>query len=89
MKRKGKTTVTVRLKKELLDALKKKAKEHNCTLNQYVKWALLDTVYYTPNDETIAAMNEPSEESEPFDLDDLHNLIKSFKDEKDITVGAI
>ena len=47
-----------RLRTDLLESLKKNAARENRTLNNYVESVLLDIVYHSPNDETIAAIKE-------------------------------
>ena len=47
-----------RLRTDLLESLKKNAARENRTLNNYVESVLLDIVYNSPNDETIAAIKE-------------------------------
>ncbi|MDR0940087.1 MAG: toxin-antitoxin system protein [Mediterranea sp.] len=43
---------------ELLNLLKAKAKEEHRSLNQYVECVLMDAIYNTPNEETLAALEE-------------------------------
>ena len=50
--------VSFRLRKDLLEGLKKNAARQNRTLNNYVESVLLDIVYNEPNDETKAAIME-------------------------------
>ena len=47
-----------RLRTDLLESLKKNAARENRTLNNYVESVLLDIIYHSPNDETIAAIKE-------------------------------
>ena len=47
-----------RLRTDLLESLKKNAARENRTLNNYVESVLLDVVYNSPNEETIAAIKE-------------------------------
>ena len=47
-----------RLRTDLLESLKKNAARENRTLNNYVESVLLDIVYHSPNDETIASIKE-------------------------------
>lgn len=49
---------TFRFSADLLETLKAQAKKCNCSLNKYVEEILLDSVYYEPNDDTKAAMEE-------------------------------
>ena len=50
--------VSFRLNVDLLEELKRKAANANCSLNSYVEDVLLDDVYYEPNEETRAAIME-------------------------------
>lgn len=50
--------VSFRLNVDLLEELKRKAANANCSLNSYVESVLLDDVYYEPNEETRAAIME-------------------------------
>ncbi|MBQ2055820.1 MAG: toxin-antitoxin system protein [Bacteroidaceae bacterium] len=50
--------VSFRLNAALLEELKRKAASANCSLNSYVEGVLLDDVYYEPNEETRAAIEE-------------------------------
>ncbi len=47
-----------RLKADLLNRLRIKAKKENRSLNNYVESVLMDVVYRTPNQETIEAIEE-------------------------------
>lgn len=47
-----------RLRKDLLEKLKKEAAKENRSVNNYVETLLLDAVYREPNEETLAAMRE-------------------------------
>ena len=69
-----------RLNAELLDVLKRRAKEANRSLNNYVESVLLDAMYFEPNEETIAAIKEAKsgKELEPLDLNDFENYIQSL-----------
>ena len=53
-----KKSASFRLNADLLETLKKRAKETNRSLNNYVECLLLDATYYEPNEETKAAMEE-------------------------------
>ena len=65
---------------ELLDVLKRRAKEANRSLNNYVESVLLDAMYFEPNEETIAAIKEAKsgKELETLDLNDFENYIQSL-----------
>ena len=69
-----------RLNTELLDVLKRRAKEANRSLNNYVESVLLDAMYFEPNEETIAAIKEAKsgKELETLDLNDFENYIQSL-----------
>ena len=69
-----------RLNAELLDVLKRRAKEANRSLNNYVESVLLDAMYFEPNEETIAAIKEAKSEKEleTLDLNDFENYIQSL-----------
>ena len=45
-----------RLRTDLIEGLRRKAKKENRTLNNYVESVLLDIVYNEPNDTTKAAI---------------------------------
>ena len=47
-----------RLRKELMDRLKKDAAKQNRSVNNYVETLLLDAVYREPNEDTLEAMRE-------------------------------
>lgn len=69
-----------RLNAELLDVLKRRAKEANRSLNNYVESVLLDAMYFEPNEDTIAAIKEAKsgKELETLDLNDFENYIQSL-----------
>ena len=69
-----------RLNAELLDVLKRRAKEANRSLNNYVESVLLDAMYFEPNEETVAAIKEAKsgKELETLDLNDFENYIQSL-----------
>ena len=69
-----------RLKAELLDVLKRRAKKANRSLNNYVESVLLDAMYFEPNEETVAAIEEAKsgKELETLDLNDFENYIRSL-----------
>jgi predicted transcriptional regulator len=47
-----------RLSTDLISRLRIEARKENRSLNNYVESALMDMVYHTPNDETLAAIEE-------------------------------
>ena len=70
-----------RLRKDLLERLKIEARKENRSLNNYVESVLLDVVYRTPNDKTIAAMKEAKENKnlEKLNLDTFEDFVKSLE----------
>ena len=69
-----------RLRKDLLEKLKKEAAKENRSVNNYVETLLLDAVYREPNEETLAAMREieSGTELEALDMDDFDKFIASL-----------
>lgn len=69
-----------RLRKDLLERLKIEARKENRSLNNYVESVLMDVVYRTPNDETIAAMKQAKEINnlEKLNLDTFEDFVKSL-----------
>ena len=69
-----------RLNAELLDVLKRRAKEANRSLNNYVESVLLDAMYFESNEETVAAIEEAKsgKELDTLDLNDFENYIQSL-----------
>ena len=47
-----------RLRKDLMDKLKKDAAKQNRSVNNYVETLLLDAVYREPNEDTLEAIRE-------------------------------
>lgn len=47
-----------RLNADLLDKLKKEAKKTNSSLDNYIESILMESVYYEPNETTLAAVEE-------------------------------
>lgn len=70
-----------RLRTDLLDRLKVAAKKENRSLNNYVESVLLDAVYREPNEETLAAMKDATENKnlETLDLDNFEKYVESLK----------
>lgn len=70
-----------RLRKDLLERLKIEARKENRSLNNYVESVLMDVVYRSPNDETLAAMKEAKEgrNLEKLNLDTLGDYVKSLE----------
>ena len=69
-----------RLRKDLLDKLKKNAAKENRSVNNYVETLLLDAVYREPNEETLAAMREVESgtELETLDMDNFDKYVTSL-----------
>ena len=77
-----------RLRTDLIERLRRKAKKENRTLNNYVESVLLDIVYNEPNDTTKAAMTEaknrkhyPQEELYT-NADELFNALNAETDQE-------
>jgi len=71
-----------RLKADLLNKLRIKAKKENRSLNNYVERVLMDVVYRTPNKETIASIEEAREGqfAGTIDMKDFDSFMKSIND---------
>ena len=69
-----------RLRKDLMNKIKKDAKKENRSVNNYVETLLLDAVYREPNEETLAAMREveSGEELETLDMDNFDEFVNSL-----------
>ena len=69
-----------RLNSELIDKLRKEAKRHNRSLNNYVESILMAFMAEKPNDITLAAMKEAetSDNLETLDLDNFRSFIDSL-----------
>lgn len=72
-------TATFRFSADLLDTLKAQAKKSNCSLNKYVEEILLDSVYYEPNEDTKAAIEEvkKGENLKVVDMSSFETFVKS------------
>jgi predicted transcriptional regulator len=72
---------TFRLSEHLLDRLTAEAKKENTSLNNYVESALMDSVTWKPNRETLEAMKEAEEgiNLTEVDMTSLENFIKSLE----------
>ena len=70
-----------RLRTDLLESLKKNAARENRTLNNYVESVLLDIVYHSPNDETIAAIKEAKSSHGRF-YTNFDNMFNDILDDK-------
>ena len=71
-----------RLKADLLNRLRIKAKKENRSLNNYVESVLMDVIYRTPNQETIAAIEEArtGKFAGRIDMTDLDSFMKSVNE---------
>ena len=69
-----------RLNSELIENLRKEAKRHNRSLNNYVESILMAFMAEKPNDITLAAMKEAErgDNLETLDLDNFRNFINSL-----------
>ena len=67
-----------RLRADLLDRLRVKAKKENRILNNYVESVLLDAVFDEPNDETLAAMKETGNLTK-VDMSSYESFLKSLE----------
>jgi hypothetical protein len=69
-----------RLRKDLMDKLKKDAAKQNRSVNNYVETLLLDAVYREPNEETLEAMREVESgiELETLDMENFHKYVASL-----------
>lgn len=74
------TQTAFRLSDELLKRLKLEARKQNRSLNNFVESVLMDAVYRTPNNETLAATEEARESRnlETINLDNLEGFIESL-----------
>ena len=74
------TQTAFRLSNELLRRLKIEARKQNRSLNNFVESVLMDVVYRTPNEETLAAMEEAKDNRnlETINLDNLEGFIGSL-----------
>ena len=74
------TQTAFRLSNELLRRLKIEARKQNRSLNNFVESVLMDVVYRTPNEETLAAMEEAKDNRnlETINLDNLEGVIESL-----------
>ena len=69
-----------RLNSELIDNLRKEAKRHNRSLNNFVESILMAFMAEKPNDITLAAMKEAErgDNLERLDLDNFRSFIDSL-----------
>ena len=71
-----------RLRADLLESLKKNAARENRTLNNYVESVLLDIVYNSPNEETIAAIKEARSNSHGRVYSNVDKMFNDILDDK-------
>ena len=69
-----------RLNSELIENLRKEAKRHNRSLNNFVESILMAFMAERPNDITLAAMKEAENSAnlETLDLDNFRNFVDSL-----------
>lgn len=69
-----------RLRKDLMDRLKKDAAKQNRSVNNYVETLLLDAVYREPNEDTLEAMREVESgvELETLDMENFRKYVASL-----------
>ncbi len=73
-----------RLRKDLLDKLKKDAAKENRSVNNYVETLLLDAVYREPNEDTLEAIREAmsGKSAGTLDMSDFDSFMKSVNELK-------
>ena len=71
-----------RLRKDLLEKLKKDAAKENRSVNNYVETLLLDAVYREPNEDTIEAIKEvmAGKSGGTLDISNYDSFMKSLKE---------
>jgi toxin-antitoxin system protein len=69
-----------RLRTDLLKRMEKEASKENRSLNDFVEGILMDSLYFQPNETTLAAMREAESgvELEELDLDNFDEYIKTL-----------
>lgn len=69
-----------RLRTDLLKRMEKEASKENRSLNDFVEGILMDSLYFQPNETTLAAMREAESgvELEELDLDNFDEYVKSL-----------
>ena len=77
----SRTPASFRLRTDLLNLLKKKAKASNRSLNNYVESALMEYVYNEPNANTVEAINEVKngKSAGTLDLSDFDTFIRQVE----------
>ena len=73
-----------RLRKDLLDKLKKDAAKENRSVNNYVETLLLDAVYREPNEDTLEAIREAmsGKSAGTLDMSNFDSFMKSVNEIK-------
>ena len=71
-----------RLREDLLQVLQEHAKKANRSLNNVVESTLMDAMYSSPNEETVAAINEArsGKYSGTIDTTDFDSFMKSINE---------
>lgn len=71
-----------RLREDLLQVLQEHAKKANRSLNNFVESTLMDAMYPSPNEETVAAINEArsGKYSGTIDTTDFDSFMKSINE---------
>ena len=71
-----------RLREDLLQVLQEHAKKANRSLNNFVESTLMDATYSSPNEETVAAINEArsGKYSGTIDTTDFDSFMKSINE---------
>ena len=69
-----------RLRTDLLKRMEKEASKENRSLNDFVEGILMDSLYFQPNETTLAAMREAESgvELEELDVDNFIEYVKSL-----------
>ena len=69
-----------RLRTDLLKRMEKEASKENRSLNDFVEGILMDSLYFQPNETTLAAMREAESgvELEELDVDNFDEYVKSL-----------
>lgn len=69
-----------RLRTDLLKRMEKEASKENRSLNDFVESILMDSMYFQPNETTLAAMREAESgvELEELDVDNFIEYVKSL-----------
>ena len=69
-----------RLRTDLLKRMEKEASKEHQSLNDFVEGILMDSLYFQPNETTLAAMREAESgvELEELDVDNFDEYVKSL-----------